>query len=120
MQRRGVPVADLFNQKVEGAAWKSKPSWYVLANQDQTAPPDLEAHEGHHDRSRVFARTHVVEAGCGARCHPQGRQRGVNVLTPIGGIPQGETVARWSPLVVRRCRYPMSILGPSRHFVAAQ
>src|SRR6476620_9731168 len=27
---QGAPVADLFNQKVEGAAWKSKPSWYVL------------------------------------------------------------------------------------------
>ena len=24
---QGAPVADLFNQKVEGAAWKSKPSW---------------------------------------------------------------------------------------------
>jgi pimeloyl-ACP methyl ester carboxylesterase len=39
---QGVPVADLFNQKVEGAAWKSKPSWYVLANQDQTVHPDLQ------------------------------------------------------------------------------
>src|SRR5262249_11209460 len=49
----------------------------------------LEAHEGYHDRSRVFARPHVVEARCGARCHPQGRWCGVNVLTPIGGVPQG-------------------------------
>jgi pimeloyl-ACP methyl ester carboxylesterase len=39
---QGAPVADLFNQKVEGAAWKSKPSWYVLANQDQTVHPDLQ------------------------------------------------------------------------------
>jgi pimeloyl-ACP methyl ester carboxylesterase len=39
---QGVPVADLFNQKVEGTAWKSKPSWYVLANQDQTVHPDLQ------------------------------------------------------------------------------
>jgi pimeloyl-ACP methyl ester carboxylesterase len=39
---QGVPVADLFNQKVEGAAWKSKPSWYVLANQDQTVHPELQ------------------------------------------------------------------------------
>jgi pimeloyl-ACP methyl ester carboxylesterase len=39
---QGVPVADLFNQKVEGAAWKSKPTWYVLANQDQTVHPDLQ------------------------------------------------------------------------------
>jgi pimeloyl-ACP methyl ester carboxylesterase len=39
---QGVPVADLFNQKVEGTAWNSKPSWYVLANQDQTVHPDLQ------------------------------------------------------------------------------
>jgi pimeloyl-ACP methyl ester carboxylesterase len=39
---QGVPVADLFRQKVEGTAWKSKPSWYVLANQDQTVHPDLQ------------------------------------------------------------------------------
>jgi pimeloyl-ACP methyl ester carboxylesterase len=24
-----APVADLFNQKVEGTAWRSKPSWYI-------------------------------------------------------------------------------------------
>jgi pimeloyl-ACP methyl ester carboxylesterase len=39
---QGVPVADLFNQKVEGTAWKSKPTWYVLATQDQTVHPDLQ------------------------------------------------------------------------------
>ena len=31
---QGAPVADLFNQKVEGTAWKSKPSWYVLSSDD--------------------------------------------------------------------------------------
>jgi pimeloyl-ACP methyl ester carboxylesterase len=39
---QGPPVADLFNQKVEGTAWKLKPSWYVLADQDQTVHPDLQ------------------------------------------------------------------------------
>jgi pimeloyl-ACP methyl ester carboxylesterase len=39
---QGVPVADLFKQKVEGTAWNSKPSCYVLANQDQTVHPDLQ------------------------------------------------------------------------------
>ena len=39
---QGAPVADLLNQKVEGTAWKSKPSWYVLATQDQTVHPDLQ------------------------------------------------------------------------------
>jgi len=39
---QGAPVADLFNQKVEGTAWESKPSWYVLATEDQTVHPDLQ------------------------------------------------------------------------------
>jgi hypothetical protein len=39
---QGAPVADLFNQKVEGTAWESKPSWYVLANEGQTVHPDLQ------------------------------------------------------------------------------
>jgi pimeloyl-ACP methyl ester carboxylesterase len=39
---QGAPVADLFNQKVEGTAWKSKPNWYVFANQDETVHPDLQ------------------------------------------------------------------------------
>ncbi|HEY4354710.1 MAG TPA: alpha/beta hydrolase [Acidobacteriaceae bacterium] len=37
-----APVADLFNQKVEGTAWKSKPSWYVVATEDHTIQPELE------------------------------------------------------------------------------
>jgi pimeloyl-ACP methyl ester carboxylesterase len=39
---QGVPVADLFNQKVEGTAWKTKPSWYIVAAKDRTVPPDLQ------------------------------------------------------------------------------
>jgi pimeloyl-ACP methyl ester carboxylesterase len=39
---QGVPDADLFNQKLPGTAWRSKPSWYVVANNDQTVNPDLE------------------------------------------------------------------------------
>jgi pimeloyl-ACP methyl ester carboxylesterase len=39
---QGVPVVDLFNQTAEGAAWKTKPSWYVLATEDQTVHPDLQ------------------------------------------------------------------------------
>jgi pimeloyl-ACP methyl ester carboxylesterase len=37
-----APAADLFNQKVEGTAWRSKPSWYVVANKDRTVQPELE------------------------------------------------------------------------------
>jgi pimeloyl-ACP methyl ester carboxylesterase len=38
---QGVPVADLFNQKVEGTAWKTKPCWYIVATNDHTVHPDL-------------------------------------------------------------------------------
>jgi pimeloyl-ACP methyl ester carboxylesterase len=37
---QGVPDADLFNQKVEGTAWKSKPSWYVVGKNDRTVHVD--------------------------------------------------------------------------------
>jgi pimeloyl-ACP methyl ester carboxylesterase len=37
-----APVADLFTQKVEGTAWRSKPSWYIVANNDRTIQPELE------------------------------------------------------------------------------
>jgi pimeloyl-ACP methyl ester carboxylesterase len=37
-----VPVSDLFNQKIEGTAWKTKPSWYIVAKNDRTVHPDLE------------------------------------------------------------------------------
>jgi pimeloyl-ACP methyl ester carboxylesterase len=39
------PCADLFNQQkltADQVAWRSKPSWYVLATQDHTVHPDLQ------------------------------------------------------------------------------
>jgi pimeloyl-ACP methyl ester carboxylesterase len=39
---QGAPVADLFNQKVEGTAWKAKPSWYIVGTQDRTVNPELQ------------------------------------------------------------------------------
>ena len=37
-----VPDANLFNAKVPGTAWRTKPSWYIIANHDQTVHPELE------------------------------------------------------------------------------
>jgi pimeloyl-ACP methyl ester carboxylesterase len=40
-----APVLDLFHQQklnAERIAWKTKPSWYVLATQDHTVHPDLQ------------------------------------------------------------------------------
>jgi pimeloyl-ACP methyl ester carboxylesterase len=39
---QGVPAMDLFDQKVEGAAWRSKPSWYIVGKNDRTVHPELE------------------------------------------------------------------------------
>jgi pimeloyl-ACP methyl ester carboxylesterase len=48
-----APDADLFNQKLEGTAWRSKPSWYIVAKNDRTVQPELqpvpgEAYGRHH------------------------------------------------------------------------
>jgi pimeloyl-ACP methyl ester carboxylesterase len=37
-----APAADLFNQTVAGTAWKSKPSWYIVATNDRTVRPELQ------------------------------------------------------------------------------
>jgi pimeloyl-ACP methyl ester carboxylesterase len=37
-----APAADLFQQKHEGVAWKTKPSWFIVAKEDRTVHPDLE------------------------------------------------------------------------------
>jgi pimeloyl-ACP methyl ester carboxylesterase len=39
---QGVPAADLFNQKMPGAAWGAKPSWYIVAKNDRTVHPELQ------------------------------------------------------------------------------
>jgi len=39
---QGAPVADLFDQKHEGTAWRTKPSWYIVGTKDRTVHPDLE------------------------------------------------------------------------------
>ena len=39
---QAVPVPDLFTQKAEGVAWRSKPSWYIVATNDRTVHPDLQ------------------------------------------------------------------------------
>jgi pimeloyl-ACP methyl ester carboxylesterase len=39
---QGVPAANLFDQKMAGTAWKSKPSWYIVATSDRTVQPELQ------------------------------------------------------------------------------
>jgi pimeloyl-ACP methyl ester carboxylesterase len=37
-----VPLADLFNQPVPGAAWKTKPTYYIVGANDRTVQPELQ------------------------------------------------------------------------------
>jgi len=55
---QGVPAADLFDQKIEGAAWRSKPSWYIVAKQDRTVQPELE----HFCAKRMGATTYEADS----------------------------------------------------------
>jgi pimeloyl-ACP methyl ester carboxylesterase len=55
---QGVPAADLFTQKVEGVAWRSKPSWYIVATNDHTVNPELERFVA----KRMGATTYEVES----------------------------------------------------------
>ena len=54
---QGVPKPDLFEAKVGGAAWKSKPSWYIVGKKDRTVHPD--AIERIHMAKRMRALTHL-------------------------------------------------------------
>lgn len=37
-----VPVPDLFDQKVDGVAWKTKPTSYIVGKRDRTVNPELQ------------------------------------------------------------------------------
>jgi pimeloyl-ACP methyl ester carboxylesterase len=37
-----APAADLFTQKVDGVAWRSKPSSYIVSTKDRTVHPELQ------------------------------------------------------------------------------
>jgi pimeloyl-ACP methyl ester carboxylesterase len=38
----GVPAVNLFNEKMPGTAWRTKPSWYIVGKNDRTVNPELE------------------------------------------------------------------------------
>ena len=55
---QGVPKPDLFEAKIGGTAWKSKPSWYIVGKKDRTVHPDLERFFA----KRMGATTYEVES----------------------------------------------------------
>jgi len=54
-----VPVMNSsFAHDAEGVAWRSKPSWYVVANNDRTVHPDLQRFAA----KRMGASTHAIDS----------------------------------------------------------
>ena len=53
-----APATDLFAQKVEGTAWRSKPSWYIVATRDRTVHPELQ----HFAAKRMGATTFEIDS----------------------------------------------------------
>ena len=39
---QGAPLTDLFTQPVRGAAWRKKPTFYIVGTEDRTVHPELE------------------------------------------------------------------------------
>ena len=37
-----APAVNLFNEKMPGTAWRTKPTWYIVGKNDRTVHPDLE------------------------------------------------------------------------------
>jgi pimeloyl-ACP methyl ester carboxylesterase len=53
-----APAADLFSSNAAGVAWKSKPSWFIVANNDRTVHPDLQRFAA----KRMGASTHAIDS----------------------------------------------------------
>jgi len=51
-----APAADLFTQKLDGVAWRSKPTSYIVATNDRTVQPELQRFVA----KRMGATTHEV------------------------------------------------------------
>jgi pimeloyl-ACP methyl ester carboxylesterase len=53
-----APAADLFSRNASGVAWKTKPTWYIVATNDRTVHPELERFVA----KRMNAKTYEVES----------------------------------------------------------
>ena len=55
---QGPLAVKCFGDKISEAAWRSKPSWYLVAAHDETIPPDVERDSA----KRMGAETLVLES----------------------------------------------------------
>jgi pimeloyl-ACP methyl ester carboxylesterase len=61
------PSAELFSRNAPGVAWRTKPSWFIVANDDQSVHPDLERAAA----KRMGAATYEIDSShCPMLSHP--------------------------------------------------
>lgn len=53
-----APAADILTRNAPGVAWESKPSWYIVTNQDRTVSPDLQRFAA----KRMGAEVHALDS----------------------------------------------------------
>jgi pimeloyl-ACP methyl ester carboxylesterase len=63
-----APAADLFTQKHDGIAWRTKPSWVIVATEDHTVNPELERASAKRMGAQV---TEVKSSHVAMLSHPQ-------------------------------------------------
>jgi pimeloyl-ACP methyl ester carboxylesterase len=62
-----APAADLFNHNAPGVAWRTKPTWYIVGNNDHSVPPDLHRFVA----ERMGAKTYAIDSShCPMLSHP--------------------------------------------------
>jgi pimeloyl-ACP methyl ester carboxylesterase len=49
-----APAADLLTQKIAGTAWRTKPSWYVVAKDDRVAHPTMQRFCAQRMRATIY------------------------------------------------------------------
>jgi len=82
-----APAADLFTQKLDGVAWKSKPSSYIVDTNDRTVQPELQRFVA----KRMGATTHeVASSHVPMLSHPQSV---IDVIRNAAKAAQGATAA---------------------------
>jgi pimeloyl-ACP methyl ester carboxylesterase len=57
---QGPLAVRCFGDKISQAAWRSRPSWYIVAARDQTIPPDVQRDSA--NRMSPGAKTLVLES----------------------------------------------------------
>jgi pimeloyl-ACP methyl ester carboxylesterase len=82
-----APAADLFTRKLEGVAWRSKPSSYIVATDDRTVQPELQRFVA----KRMGATMHEVASSyVPMLSHPQ---LVIDVIRKAAKAAQGATAA---------------------------